>query len=138
MDRRRKLISTSDSRWRRKDPLPSILEEWYGSETGSSETVSHLPEPVTIQEVLGNLMNAGGCTGDLFVRIRDGWEDIVGKDITDVSAPKSLKDGILYVGVSNSTWLMELRNYSRKMIVEKLAGKYGKDAVKDIVFVPAG
>lgn len=139
MTSRKKLISTSDSGWRRKDPLPSMLEEWYGRETGSAETFAHLPEMVSIRDSIEDLMKAGNDPfAGIFIRIRDEWEDIVGKDIAEVTLPRYMKDGILYVGVSNSAWMMELRSCSRKLIVQNITAKYGGDSVKDIVFVPAG
>ncbi len=139
MTRKRKLISPYHKEWRRYDPVPSILEEWYGKEVGSTEIISHLPDAVPIQMALDDLMKGpGNDLNVLFIRIKDGWKDIVGEDIAAVAAPKSLKNGILYVEVENSAWLMELRNYSRKMMVEKLESTYGKDSIRDIVFVPSG
>jgi hypothetical protein len=34
--------------------------------------------------------------------------------------------------------MMELRNYSKKMIMEKISDLYGDKSYKDIVFVPSG
>ncbi|OGV53470.1 MAG: hypothetical protein A2X45_24355 [Lentisphaerae bacterium GWF2_50_93] len=139
MTRSKKLISPFNEKWRKSDPLPSVLEEWYGSQTGSSELISHLPDPVSIQEVVGELMKKSDISDNILImKIKSEWEDIVGRDITDVSSPKLIKNGVLYVEVINSVWMMELRNYSRKIIVEKIQSLHPEMTIKDIIFVPSG
>jgi len=139
MTSRKKLISPFNEKWRRSDPLPAVLEEWYGIETGSSEVISHLPDPVPIQEVVGELMKKSEISDNiLLMKIKSEWEDIVGKDITAVSTPKFMKNGFLYVEVENSVWMMELRNYSKKIIIEKIQSLHPEITIKDINFVPSG
>ena len=36
------------------------------------------------------------------------WKKVVGKTLSKHSKVKKLKDGVLFVGVSNSVWLQEL------------------------------
>ena len=139
MTRRRKLISPFNEKWRRLDPLPSVLEEWYGSETGSLEVISHLPDPLPIQDVIGELMKKSAISDNILImKIKSEWEDIVGRDITAVSTPKFIKNGFLYVEVINSVWMMELRNYSKKIIIDKIQALHPEITIKDINFVPSG
>lgn len=135
-----KLIAfTRGERWREYEPLSSILEEWYGKEYGSTEMISHLPDAIPIQQALSNIVKDSiNSDNSELIRIKDDWEKIVGKDIANISRPKNIKNGIVYIEVANSAWMMELKNYSKKMIMEKISGLYGGKLYKDLVFVPSG
>jgi len=49
-----------------------------------------------------------------------------------------MQDGVLYVKVENSVMMMELRLYSKKKILDKIRGIFGKKFCTDIKFFPAG
>jgi hypothetical protein len=126
-------------KWREYEPLASILEEWYGKETGSTEMIAHLPDVVPIQQALNNIVsNSINSDNSDLIRLKCDWEELVGKDIANIAQPKNIKNGIIYVEVANSAWMMELKNYSKKMIMEKISGLYGDKSYKDMVFIPAG
>lgn len=133
------VVCTRGEKWREFEPLASILEDWYGKEAGSTEMISHLPDAIPIQQAIGNIVKGSihSDNSDL-LKLKDDWEKIVGKDIADIAKPKNIKYGIIYIEVANSAWLMELKNYSKKMIMEKISSLYGDKAYKDIVFVPSG
>lgn len=133
------VICTRGEKWREFEPLASILEEWYGKEAGSTEMISHLPDAVPIQQALSNIVkdSINPDNSDL-IKLKEDWEKIVGRDIADIAKPKNIRNGIIYIEVANSAWLMELKNYSKKMIMEKISGLYGDKSYKDIVFVPSG
>ncbi len=135
-----KLISfTRGEKWREYEPLASILEEWYGKEAGSTEMISHLPDAVSIQQALGNIVETSinSDNSDL-LRLKDDWEKLVGKDIANIAKPKNIKNGIIYIEVANSAWMMELKNYSKKMIMKNISDLYGEKLYRDMVFVPSG
>lgn len=135
-----KLISFSQGqKWREYEPLSSILGEWYGKEAGSAEMISHLPDAIPIQQALKNIVEIS-INSDNFelIRLKDDWEKLVGKDIANIAKPKNIKTGIIYIEVANSAWMMELNNYSKKMIMGKISDLYGDKLYKDIVFVPSG
>ena len=135
-----KLISfRRGEKWREYEPLSSILEEWYGKEAGSAEIIPHLPDAISIREALNNIVKTSiDSDNSELIRIKDDWLKIVGKDIADIATPKNIRNGIIYIEVANSAWMMELRNYSKKMIMEKISDLYGDKTYKDIVFVPSG
>jgi hypothetical protein len=135
-----KLISFArGEKWREYEPLTSILEEWYGKETGSTEMISHLPDAVPIQQALINIVGTSiNSENSDLLRLKDDWEKLVGKDIANIAKPKNIKNGIIYIEVANSAWMMELKNYSKKMIMKNISDLYGEKLYKDIVFVPAG
>jgi predicted nucleic acid-binding Zn ribbon protein len=139
MTRTKKLISPFNEKWRKSDPLPSVLEEWYGSQAGSSEVISHLPDPVSIQDAIGELMKKSSISDNILImKIKSEWEDIVGRDITAVSTPKLIKNGILYVEVENSVWMMELRGCNKKIIIDNIQALHREIIINDIIFVPSG
>lgn len=135
-----KLVSfPRGEKWREYEPLASILEEWYGKEAGSREMISHLPDAIPIQQALNNIVKTSiNSDNSELIRLKDDWEKIVGKDIANIAKPKNIKNGIIYIEVANSAWMMELKNYSKKMIMEKISDLYGDKLYKDIVFVPSG
>ncbi len=138
MTKKNKLISLSRKDWRRSESLPSILEDWYGKEEGSSEVIAHLPDTITIQDAIKEVFSGSNDSGnEILNKIRAEWSDLVGGDISSVSSPKFLKDYVLYVQVENSSWLMELRN-GGKDILRKLQEIYGKDSIKRINFILSG
>jgi predicted nucleic acid-binding Zn ribbon protein len=135
-----KLISfRHGEKWREYEPLSSILEEWYGKEAGSAEIIPYLPDAISMREALNNIVKTSiDSDNSELIRLKDDWVKIVGKDIADIATPKNIRNGIIYIEVANSAWMMELRNYSKKMIMEKISDLYGDKSYKDIVFVPSG
>lgn len=68
-------------------------------------------------DALSNLIY--GIAGDKFkdfVKVYIGWKKIVGKTLSEHSKVKNIKDGVLFVGVSNSVWLQELLLLKKKII----------------------
>ncbi len=61
------------------------------------------------------------------------WSSVVGKAISAKTEPKTIKDGILRVEVSDSTWRQELI-YLKSDIIEKLNSELSETVVKDIKF----
>ncbi len=61
------------------------------------------------------------------------WEEAVGKSVARRAKATSVRGGILFVRVENSTWLQELA-LLKEGIIEKLNGLIGSEIVKDIVF----
>ncbi len=61
------------------------------------------------------------------------WSKAVGEDISERTNPVSIRNGILFVGVTNSMWLQQLI-FMKSEILAKLNEKLGGDFVKDIHF----
>ena len=62
------------------------------------------------------------------------WRDVVGKQISKVTTPDTIRNGILKVKVSKATWRNELQ-YQKDEIRRKLNSAIGKPIVADIKFV---
>ena len=61
------------------------------------------------------------------------WQEIVGEHIAKISEATRIRQGILFVRVSASTWRNELQ-LRKPEIMKKLNKALGEDLVKDIKF----
>ncbi len=61
------------------------------------------------------------------------WKDVVGPGIAPHTESSYLKDGILFVKVSNSMWSQHL-SFLKKSFINKLNHKLGSYIIKDIYF----
>ena len=62
------------------------------------------------------------------------WKDIVGEFVAKNSAPRQLKEGVLYVSVLQPSLHFELERVWKKDIVEKLKRRFGAKVVRDVRF----
>lgn len=62
------------------------------------------------------------------------WSEIVGSDIARHAQPVSLRNGLLVVTVDHPVWLQELSRYHKSLMLQKVQGRIGKKAVRDICF----
>ena len=69
--------------------------------------------------------------------IFSGWVDIVGPDIASHAEPRSLRDGVLVVGVDQPAWAAQLR-YLGSDLLGKIGGFTGSSDVSEIQFRVAG
>jgi len=61
------------------------------------------------------------------------WEEVVGKQIANVTRAVKISKGILYIQVKTSTWRNELV-LRKKEIIDRLNTKAGTQVIKDIKF----
>ena len=66
-------------------------------------------------------------------KIWDLWDSAVGKPIAMNAKPDSFKDGILFVNVSCSSWIHQLKFLEKEMILN-INKQLGKTAVKQLRF----
>jgi len=65
------------------------------------------------------------------------WESLVGPQIAAVTAPRRVSDGVLFVAVATSAWMMELNLLKADLMRRVNAGK--RDGrIRQIVFVMDG
>jgi len=60
------------------------------------------------------------------------WESLVGNSVARHTRPGKLERCILYVYVSNSAWLVELRNLGEAALLKNVQQRMGRGAVKGI------
>mgnify|MGYP002885572449 FL=1 len=62
------------------------------------------------------------------------WGDVVGKNISKVTAATKVDKGTLIVKTDSATWRQEL-HMQKKEIINKINKKIGSIAIKDIRFI---
>jgi hypothetical protein len=62
------------------------------------------------------------------------WNDVVGKTIAVNAQPEKIRNGTLFVKVTNAVWMQQLQ-FMKQMIAEKLNQRLKKEIVKNIFFV---
>ena len=91
--------------------------------------------PTPISALLGTVLDEVGLTRVLDEKkIKDSWEEIVGKRITEIAEIDSLTKDKLYIKVSNPVWKMEL-NFQKGEIAKRVNEKLEWKAVKEVVFI---
>lgn len=108
----------------RKRPLRGYLK--WETEAPRQQKTLKLGE---ISEILGRHMGFED-------RIRTAaavvlWESVVGEIISAVSEAKKIKDGVLYVKVSDPAWRQELQ-YTKEDIIFRLNKAIGGKVVSEI------
>lgn len=61
------------------------------------------------------------------------WTEIVGRTVADQAQPRSIRNRILFIDVSHSTWLHQLQ-FIKPKILEKLNAYIGEPLLQDIRF----
>ena len=62
------------------------------------------------------------------------WFHIAGEQLYQRTFPRMFKDGLLTIGVTNSTWMHQL-SLMRQQLLDRLAEAVGPKVVRDIRFV---
>ena len=86
----------------------------------------------TLQQAINKLIKDLGIENKVLEnQVLNVWSIVVGKRIAEISKAEKIKNKILIVKVSNSSWRNELL-YHKKNIIDKLNRKFGKKVVEDI------
>jgi predicted nucleic acid-binding Zn ribbon protein len=108
-----------------------VLAEWRG-----------LPQPpdaadrtVGVGDAIAKLMAALGLKDRLKAEAVIGaWKEVVGDFVAKNSAPRQLKDGVLYVSVLQPALHFELERVWKRDILDKLKKRFGPRVVRDVKF----
>ena len=66
-------------------------------------------------------------------QIWDVWDGVVGEAIARQAQPHQIRNMVLWVTVSSSTWMQQLE-FMKKQIVNRLNHSIGEEVIKDIHF----
>ena len=80
-----------------------------------------------------SLKKAGLYEGVKSIKILELWSKVVGEKIANKTEASDIKNGTLFVKVSNSTWRQELQ-FQKKDIIEKLNKEIKEKIVREIKF----
>ena len=90
--------------------------------------MKHIAKPLK-----DSLKKAGLYQSVKSIRVLDAWPTIVGKKIASKTEAKSIKKGLLFVKVFNSTWRQELQ-LQQKKIIKKINNEMEENIVREIKF----
>lgn len=95
-------------------------------------------EPVRVAEALAGYLARSGL-GDRIEEAGavDDWADRVGERIAAVTTPLRVNNGVLFVGVESSAWLMELRMMETEIRTRLNEGRES-GRIRSIRFVQEG
>src|SRR5690606_19242967 len=94
--------------------------------------------PQLVGELLDGFLERKGLAAKLeAASVVPEWESLVGPQIAAVTAPRRASDGVLFVAVATSAWMMELNLLKADLMRRVNAGK--RDGrIRQIVFVMDG
>jgi len=88
----------------------------------------------TSAEISGHLIERlGGDRFRGFIRIYRAWRIVVGDLLAERSHPFRFKEGVLYVAVSNSSWMQEL--VLRKGEILSRCVQISGEAIQEVIFL---
>ncbi|HYR58967.1 MAG TPA: DUF721 domain-containing protein [Chthoniobacteraceae bacterium] len=108
-----------------------VIAEWRGL----SEAPPEVDRAVPVAEAIGKLMQTLGLQDRLKAEaVIAAWKEIVGEFVARNSAPRQLKDGVLFVSVLQPSLHFELERVWKREIVDKLKKRFGSRVVRDVKF----
>jgi predicted nucleic acid-binding Zn ribbon protein len=95
-------------------------------------------QPQLVGELIGKYLARSGLAGKLeSASVLPQWPELVGPQISAVTEPQRVADGVLIVAVRSSAWLMELNMMKAELMRRINAGKTtGK--IRQLIFVMQG
>jgi len=100
--------------------------------------MSRKSKPMRVAEALsGYLEKAGLAEKVAAATVVPDWDDRVGEQIAEVTRPLRVTDGVLWVAVRSSAWLMELKMMESEILKRLNAGRK-RGRVDRIRFVQDG
>jgi hypothetical protein len=93
-----------------------------------------MSKPQLIHSLLEKTLK--GLEIDLPIRtyaIWGAWKEIVGEAIAGQTRPRAVRNGILFIDVSHSTWIQQLQ-FLKPTLLEKINAFLGEPPIQDIRF----
>jgi len=108
-----------------------VLGEWRGL----PQTAAAPDRTVGVGDAIAKLMATLGLKDRLKAEAVIGaWKEVVGDFVAKNSAPRQLKDGVLYVSVLQPALHFELERVWKRDILDKLKKRFGARVVRDVKF----
>jgi hypothetical protein len=90
--------------------------------------------PTALKEILGEFNKDGEWAGKLKVhKVFDYWDEVVGEEISRISAPHLIREKVLWVNVTDSVWIHHL-HLTKNILLEALNQRLGTVLLVDIRF----
>jgi len=90
--------------------------------------------PEQIESILGRVLTSLDAGMKLKqYQIWEVWDSVVGEAIARQAQPQQVRNMILWITVSSSTWMQQLE-FMKRQIVDRLNEQIGEVVIKDIRF----
>ncbi len=98
---------------------------------------SKTSQPELLGDLIPRFFERQGIAGKVeAASVIPEWETLVGAGIAAVATPRGVSDGVLFVAVATSAWMMEL-NLMKPEIIRRLNAGKRAGRIQQIVFVLA-
>lgn len=93
-----------------------------------------MAKPKHIGSILDGTLRALEIDGSLKAySIWGAWKEIVGESVALHAQPRSIRNRILFIDVSHSTWIQQLQ-FLKSTLIEKINSYLGESLIEDIRF----
>lgn len=93
--------------------------------------------PQMVGDIVGRFLKKRGLTGKVeAASVIPEWPDLVGPQITRVTRPLRVSEGVLFVGVTSSAWMMEL-NLMKSDLMRRINAGKREGKIKQLIFLMA-
>lgn len=93
--------------------------------------------PQLVGDLVGRFLQRRGLSARVeAASVVPEWPSLVGPRIAAVTRPQRVSDGVLFVGVTSSPWMMEL-NLMKEELMRRLNAGKREGRIRRIVFVMA-
>lgn len=115
-----------------------LVRDWLGGVMAPDQMAELRGPARSTSDLVGEVLDKLDRNGAFALhRLAQRWAELVGEDIARVSSPVRLEDGVLWIGVTNTTWRYVLEQEFRGRLRGQLKEATNGD-VRDIRLVPAG
>lgn len=95
--------------------------------------------PRKLGDLVGDFLDRHGLEAEVERQgVVEDWAEVVGSRIAEVTEPRSVSKGVLFVAVRSSAWLMELNMMKHEILQRLNEGRAPDRRVERIVFVQRG
>ena len=124
----------------KRQPVGSMLEDWYGRERAQAEKLRYLPATRSISEIITTVARRALPSDAIaMAQLKADWPDVAGPEIAAKTMPSHMDGSRLFVEISHPAWLSHFRSPQvKKALLERIRKSLGETACLDIVFIPAG
>ena len=116
-----------------------ILKDWYGDDRAQTEMAHYCPDSLKIDQLLDGIMDrAVPADVRTFQTVKENWSTLAGKQLSRVSEPIAIHDGIVEVAVSHPAWIREMQGQVKEMLIANINRQLGSKLCTDLKYIPAG
>lgn len=87
-----------------------------------------------IGQVLKDVLPRRNTSNEVYYRVKNAWQHILGEEVCQCTEIVNLKGGVLYVNVESAALIHHLTNFEKHAIIDRLNEMIGMKGIEDIRF----